>query len=254
MVPARKSSAVRQGGHRPALLCNASKDTVRMHRFCVRNHVHYFSGKFACNIAGRRFWPLPPRPLSASAPFLESARRKHDSFPKMLDRDRRHRGRIVADRACARAGTCQAAQHRRHHGRRHRHVEHRRLPPRHDGRAARRTSTRSPRKACCSPTTTPRRVARRVARTSSPAMLPIRTGMTTVGQAGVADRPARRGGHHRDGAEVAWATPPASSARTTWATRTSSCRPSTASTNSSATSITSMRWKTRRIPTIRRTC
>ena len=28
-----------------------------------------------------------------------------------------------------------AAEHRRHHGRRHRHLEYRRLPPRHDGRA-----------------------------------------------------------------------------------------------------------------------
>ena len=34
----------------------------------------------------------------------------------------------------------------------------------------------------------------------------------------------------------------------------SSCRPSTASMSSSATCITSMRWKTRRIPTIRRIC
>ena len=33
------------------------------------------------------------------------------------------------------AGPGQAAEHRRHHGRRHRHVEHRRVPPRPDGRA-----------------------------------------------------------------------------------------------------------------------
>jgi hypothetical protein len=46
--------------------------------------------------------------------------------------------------------------------------------------------------------------------------------------------------------------PPASSARITWATRMSSCPRSMVSTNSSATSITSTRWKTRRIPTIRR--
>ena len=74
--------------------------------------------------------------------------------------------------------------------------------------------------------------------------LPIRTGMTTVGQAGVADRPAGGGADDRDGAEVAWATPPASSARTTSATATSSCPRSTASTSSSATSTTSMRWRT----------
>ena len=46
-----------------------------------------------------------------------------------------------ADKRCASAATDTgtrrgrtAAEHRRHHGRRHRHVEHRRLPPRHDGR------------------------------------------------------------------------------------------------------------------------
>ena len=50
------------------------------------------------------------------------------------------------------------------------------------------------------------------------------------------------------------ATPPASSARTIWATRMNFCPPSTASTNSSATCITWTRWKTRSIPTIRRIC
>ncbi len=73
--------------------------------------------------------------------------------------------------------------------------------------------------------------------------------MTTVGQAGAADRHAGAGPDHRHRAQVAWATPRASSARTTSATRTSSCRPCTASTSSSATSITSTRWKTRAIPT-----
>ena len=72
--------------------------------------------------------------------------------------------------------------------------------------------------------------------------LPIRTGMTTVGQAGRQDRPA--GGSLTIATALkARATPPASSARTTWATGTSSCPPSTASTSSSATSITSTRWK-----------
>ena len=48
--------------------------------------------------------------------------------------------------------------------------------------------------------------------------LPIRTGMTTVGQAGAKIGIPGRGGDHRHGAEIAWATPPASSARTTSAT------------------------------------
>ena len=77
--------------------------------------------------------------------------------------------------------------------------------------------------------------------------LPIRTGLTTVGQAGSPIGMPAAGADHRHGAQVAWAMPRASSARTTWATSTSSCPPSTASTSSSATSITSTRWKTRRI-------
>ena len=77
--------------------------------------------------------------------------------------------------------------------------------------------------------------------------LPIRTGLTTVGQAGATIGMPAAGADHRHGAQVAWATPPASSARTTSATSTSSCRPCTASTSSSATSITSTRWRTRRI-------
>ena len=59
--------------------------------------------------------------------------------------------------------------------------------------------------------------------------LPIRTGMTTVGQAGAPSRDARPGAHDRHGAQGPWATPPASSARTTSAISTSSCPPSTAS-------------------------
>ena len=84
--------------------------------------------------------------------------------------------------------------------------------------------------------------------------LPIRTGMTTVGQAGAPIGLPAAGRDHCHRAQGAWATPPVSSARTISATRTSSCRPCTASMNSSATSITSTRWKTRRIPTIRRSC
>ena len=49
------------------------------------------------------------------------------------------------------------------------------------------------------------------------------------------------------------ATPPASSARTIWATATSSCRRCTASTSSSATSITSTPRRSPSTPTIRRT-
>src|SRR5271156_1198118 len=48
----------------------------------------------------------------------------------------------------------------------------------------RRTSTSWPRKACGSPITTPGRAAPQGGRTSTPASLPIRTGLTTVGQAG----------------------------------------------------------------------
>ena len=81
--------------------------------------------------------------------------------------------------------------------------------------------------------------------------LPIRTGLTTVGQAGAtvgmpAQAPTIATALKRK------ATPPASSARTTWATATSTCRPCTASTSSSATSITWTRWKIRPIPTIHR--
>ena len=81
--------------------------------------------------------------------------------------------------------------------------------------------------------------------------LPIRTGLTTVGQAGAAigmpakpaplpPRSKRR------------ATPRANSARTIWATEMNSSPPSTASMNSSATCITSTRWKTRSTPTTQR--
>ena len=129
MVRTGKSSAVRRDRLGSVLLCNASIKGVRTHGFCARDHVRYFNGKLACNIAGRRFWPLPPDRF-ASAPFLESARRVHEFFPKMLDRDCRRRGRVVDDRARPCAGAGQAAQHRRHHRRRHRHVEYRRISPR----------------------------------------------------------------------------------------------------------------------------
>ena len=84
--------------------------------------------------------------------------------------------------------------------------------------------------------------------------LPIRTGMTTVGQAGAPTGLPAAGTDDRHRAQGAWATPPASSARTILATRTSSCRRCTASTSSLAISITSTRWKTPAIRTIRRNC
>ena len=83
--------------------------------------------------------------------------------------------------------------------------------------------------------------------------LPIRTGMTTVGQAGATIGHPRTGGDASPRRSSPWATPPASSARTTSATGTSSYRPSTASTSSTATSTTSMRWRTPVTRTTRRT-
>jgi arylsulfatase A-like enzyme len=66
---------------------------------------------------------------------------------------------------------------------------------------------------------------------------PKRTGLSKVGIPG-----APVGLQPRDitiaQALKPWATPPANSARTTWATGTSSCRPTTVSTNSSATCTT----------------
>ena len=67
---------------------------------------------------------------------------------------------------------------------------------------------------------------------------PIRTGLTKVGMPGADRRAAEGRPDHRRNCCSRWATPPASSARTTSATRTSTCRPCTVSTSSSATSIT----------------
>ncbi len=84
--------------------------------------------------------------------------------------------------------------------------------------------------------------------------LPIRTGMTTVGQAGAPTGIPAQAVTIATALKGEWATPPASSARTILATKTNFCRPCTASTNSSAISITSMRWKIRRTPHTRRNC
>ena len=147
----------------------------------------------------------------------------------------------------------QEAEHRLHHGRRHRHVEHRRLPPRHDGRA-----DAEPRQAGQGRHAVHRLLRRGELHGGSrelhhrPVAHPHRHDHGRPG--GRQDRPARRRPARSPPRSRRRATPPASSARTTWATATSSCPPSTASTNSSATCITSTRWKTRRIRTIRRIC
>ena len=67
---------------------------------------------------------------------------------------------------------------------------------------------------------------------------PIRTGLTKVGLPGRRSGPAARRSRPSPNCSSRRATPPASSARTTLATRTSSCQRRTASTSSSATSIT----------------
>ena len=74
--------------------------------------------------------------------------------------------------ASAAAAIGPAAEHRLHHGRRHRLVQYRRLSPAASWPAGRRTSTSWPPRACCSPITMPRRAARRAGRTSSPANCP----------------------------------------------------------------------------------
>ena len=82
--------------------------------------------------------------------------------------------------------------------------------------------------------------------------LPVRTGMTTVGQAGPNRHPA-------EACTIATALKPLGYAtghlaRTTSAISMGSCRPSTASTSSSVISITSTRWRTPRTPRTRRSC
>ena len=157
-----------------------------------------------------------------------------------------------SQRAGAAAGATEA-QHRRHHGRRHRHLEHRRLPPRHDGgpHAEPRQDRRRGHAV--------HRLLRRSELHGGPRQLhhrpvadPHRHDHRRSGRR--ADRAAGGGADHRHRARAQWATPPASSARTILATRTSSCRRCTASTSSSAISITSTRWKIPAIRTIRRTC
>ena len=83
--------------------------------------------------------------------------------------------------------------------------------------------------------------------------LPIRTGMTTVGQAGAAI------GLPAEACTIASALKAQGYAtgqfgKNPWATRTNFSPPSTASMNSSATCIIWMQWKTRSMPTIHRIC
>jgi hypothetical protein len=75
--------------------------------------------------------------------------------------------------------------------------------------------------------------------------IPLRTGLTTVGQAGADVGIPDQAVTLATARSRRRATPPASSARTIWATSTSTCRRCTASTSSSATCITSTRYRTR---------
>ena len=81
---------------------------------------------------------------------------------------------------------------------------------------------------------------------------PIRTGLTKVGMPG-AEIGLRRKTRPSRNCLNRWVTQPVSSARTIWATRTSSCRPCTGSTSSSAISIISTPKRSRKTWTIPRT-
>jgi len=83
--------------------------------------------------------------------------------------------------------------------------------------------------------------------------LPIRTGMTTVGQAGAPTGiPAQAVTIAAALKGMGYAT--GQFGKTISATKTSSCRPCTASTSSSVTFITSMPWRIRHIRPIPRSC
>ena len=77
--------------------------------------------------------------------------------------------RLVADRG---GGAGAEAQHPRHHGRRHRLLEHQRLQPRHDGLPHAQHRPHRQRGRRCSPTITPSSPAPRAAPLSSPARAP----------------------------------------------------------------------------------
>ena len=110
-----------------------------------------------------------------------------------------------------------AAEHHLHHGRRHRLVQHRRLPPGHHG-----GPDAESRPARCRGHAL-HRLLRRGELHGGPRQLHHRRApdphRLDDGRPGrLADRHAGAGADHRHRAQVAWATPPASSARTTSAT------------------------------------
>ena len=144
-------------------------------------------------------------------------------------------------------------QHRHHLGRRHRPVEHQLL---HDGLMGYRTPNidRIAKEGMML-----HRLLRRAELHRRPGVVHhrpaacCRTGLTKVGLPGATSAGPPRKTRPSPSCSSRSATPPASSARTTSATATSSCRPCTASTSSTATSTTSTPRKSRSSPTIRRT-
>ena len=111
-----------------------------------------------------------------------------------------------------------AAQHPGHHGRRRRLVQHRRLPPRPDGGAHAEPRPARRRGDAASPTTTPKPSCTAGRANFITGQLPIRTGLTTVGQAGATLGMPARGLTIADGAASLGLRDRRSSARTTWAT------------------------------------
>ena len=99
-------------------------------------------------------------------------------------------------------------------GRRHRHVEHRRLSPRHDGGDAPPTSTSWPLRARSLPTITAEASCTAGRASFVTGELPIRTGLTTVGQAGANIGMPDAAADHRHRAQGPWVTRPGNSART----------------------------------------
>ncbi len=87
-------------------------------------------------------------------------------------------------------------------------LQPRRLSSGHDGRGGRRTWTSSRPRACCSPTTMPKRVARRAGQASSPAKFRCGPRLTTVGQAGADVGMPDKACNNRDGGlgELGYAT------------------------------------------------
>ena len=72
---------------------------------------------------------------SAAGPFRTANRgSRHERIEKHRARSAGFVHRRNGSQHAGGGAATAKAQHRRHHGRRHRHLEHRRLPPRHDGR------------------------------------------------------------------------------------------------------------------------